>query len=340
MAEEELRDWETLCELIWGCAIGQALHVFVELDIPDVLAAAPRSADHLAATTGADPWTLETVLRGLTAYGVVSVDGEQRYALTKLGRLLLRSADGPSAGEAREFFDTIYRPLGALSHMIKTGGTAFDHVYGTSFYDHLARSPALSAHFYDTMAANAPRRYAGLSSVVDFSGVTRVVDVGGADGSLVIQLLREHPRMRGVVFDAPAVCDRATARIGTAGLADRCEVLAGDFRTAVPAGGGVYVLAHVLNNFGDAAARRVLDNCRAAMDDGARLLVLEPVYVAGAQPRWAALVSIGVMAQRGGRTRSETQLRSLLGAAGFSVESVRTLPASATCATEAWARPA
>jgi hypothetical protein len=340
MAEEELRDWETLCELIWGCAIGQALHVFVELDIPELLAAAPSSAEHIAVATGADPWTLETVLRGLTAYDVVSVDGEQRYALTALGRLLLRSADGPSAGEARDFFDTIYRPLGALSHMIRTGGTAFDHVYGTSFYDHLAQSPALSAHFYDTMEANAPRRYAGLSSVVDFSGVTRVVDVGGADGSLVIQLLREHPQMHGVVFDAPVVSERAKARIGAAGLADRCEVVAGDFRTGVPAGGSLYILAQVLNNCGDGAARRVLGNCRTAMDDGARLLVLEPVYVPGEQPRWAALVSIGVMAQRGGRTRSEAQLRSLIEGAGFSIESVRKLPASMTCATEAWTRPA
>ncbi|MDP9105757.1 MAG: hypothetical protein M3N49_07470 [Candidatus Eremiobacteraeota bacterium] len=340
MAEEELHDWERLCELIWGCAIGQALHVFAELDIPEILDAAPSSAEHLAVTTGADPWTLETVLRALLAYDVLSIDGEQKYALTQMGRLLLRSADGPSAGEARDFFETIFRPLGALSHVIKTGGTAFDHVYGRSFYDHLAERPALSAHFYDTMEATAPQRYAGLSSVVDFSGVARVVDVGGGDGSLVIDMVREHPHLHGVVFDVPGVSGRARARISAAGLASRCEVVSGDFRTGVPAGGSLYVLANVLNNCRDDAARCVLGNCRAAMNDGARLLVLEPIYVQGAQPRWAALVSLGVMAQRGGRTRSEVQLRSLIETAGFRIESIRRLPASATCATEAWTRPA
>jgi hypothetical protein len=321
--------------MIWGCAIGQAIHVCVELGIPEILNAGPMSADHLAAATGADAWTLETVLRALAAFDILSIDGEQQYTLSQMGRLLLRSAPGPSAGEAGEFFKTIYRPLGALAHMIRTGDVAFDHVYGKSFYDHLAESPTLAAHFYDTMEANAPQRYAGLSSVCDFSGVSRVVDVGGGDGSLLIQILREHHDMKGVVLDLPVVSGRARDRIEAAGLSDRCEVVTGDFRESVPGGGDLYILAQILNNWRDEEARRVLANCRAAMEDNARLLVLEPIYTTGQLSRWRTLVSLGVMAQRGGRTRSEAQLRALLTAARFHIEYILQLPANATYAIEA-----
>lgn len=335
MAEEEFRDWERLCELIWSPAIAQAIHVAVELGIPEILNAGPSSAGKLAEAVGADAWALEAVLRALAAFEVLSFDGALQYELTRMGKLLLRSAPGPSAGEAGEFFETIYRPLSALTHMVKTGDVAFDHVYGKSFYDHLAESRELAAHFYDTMESNAPRRYAGLSSVCDLSGVLRVIDVGGGEGSLLIQILREYPDVRGVVFDLPVACGRARDRIERAGLSERCEVVAGDFLKSVPAGGDLYILAQVLNNWRDEEARRVLLNCRAAMEEGARLLILEHVYTTGPLPRWRTLVSLGVMAQRGGRTRSEAQLRALLTATGFLVDHICWLHANATCAIEA-----
>jgi len=335
MADEDSRAWERLCELIWGCAIGQAIHVSVELGIPEMLQAAPMSADQLVAATGADAWTLETVLRALIAFDVLTMDGEQHYALTQMGKLLLKSAPGPSAGEAGVFFETIYSPLGALMHMIQTGHIAFDRVYGKGFYDHLAENPALASHFYNAMEATAPQRYAGLSSVFEFSGASRVVDVGGGEGSLLVQILCEHRNVRGVLFDLPLVSRRARARIEAAGLSDRCEIVSGDFRDSVPRCGDVYVLAHIVNNWRDEEALRVLGNCRVAMNHNACLLILEPVYDPGALSRWRALVSLGVLAQRGGRTRTEAQVRSLLASAGFYVENIRSLPGNATCAIKA-----
>ena len=200
--------------------------------------------------------------------------------------------------------------------MIRTGDVAFDRVYGKSFYEHLAERPALAAHFYDTMEANATQRYAGLSSVYDFSGVKRVVDVGGGEGSLLVQILREHANLKGIVFDLPMVSGRARARIEAAGLSHRCEIVSGDFRDTFPCKGDLYVLAQILNNWRDEEARGILANCRAVMDADARLLVLEPIYVAKSSSRLLMLVSLGVMAQRGGRTRSEMQLRSLITGVG------------------------
>jgi hypothetical protein len=52
--------------------------------------------------------------------------------------------------------------------------------------------------------------------------------VGGGDGSLIIALLRANPEMKGVLFDLPHVAEKAKKRLADAGLAGRCEVVAGD----------------------------------------------------------------------------------------------------------------
>ena len=337
MDEASAHSWEQICELIWSCAISQAIHVAVELGIPEILDGAPRTVAELAAATGSEAWTLETVLHALAAFGVLRLNELEQYELTQAGRFLLISTPGSKAGEAGVFFDTVYRPLGALKEVVTSGDVAFDRVYGKSFYDYLAVNPALAAYFYDTMEANSSYRFAGLSSVYDFSGVSWVIDVGGGEGSLMIQILREHREIRGAVFDLPVVSDRARARIEAAQLSHRCDVLSGDFRNSVPAGADLYILAQILNNWRDADARQVLANCRAAMPTGARLLILEPIYMPGPLSRWRTLVSLGVMAQRGGRTRSEAQIKTLLNSAGFRVDAIHPFPSSPTCAVVAQA---
>jgi hypothetical protein len=256
--------------------------------------------------------------------------------LTTLGRLLLASSAGSFAGEGGVFFETIYRPLGALMHMVRTGEVAFDHVYGMSFYEYLSSNPAVAAFFYRTMTCNAPSRYAGLSSVYDFANISRVIDVGGGEGALMVQTLQEHVHLTGALLDLPPAIDRARARLKTAGISDRCELIAGDFLKEVPRGGDLYLLAQVLNNWRDDDARRILMNCRSAMGNKGRLLALETVYIPGSPTvPWRALVSLGVMAQRGGRSRSESQLRALFESVQFRVDELRPFPSGATWALQA-----
>jgi hypothetical protein len=330
MAQEDVRAWEKLCELIWSCAVSEALHATVQLGIPEILEGDPKSLDEIAAATSTDPWSLESVLRTLIAFEVLENNREERYGLTGMGRLLLKSAAHSLAADAGEFFPTVYNSLGALTTAVRTGDIAFNSVYHKTFYDYLTTNETLAATFYSMMEASAPQRYKGLAAIYDFSAVSHVIDVGGGDGSLLIQLLSEHPEIKGTVFDLPHVAARASSRIEAAGLSPRCQVVSGDFRMSVPAGGDLYILAQILNNWRDEDARTILANCRAAMNYGDRLIILEPIYAHGTYSRWRALVSLGVMAQRGGRSRTEAQLRSLLRTAGFEVELIQQLPSGAT----------
>jgi hypothetical protein len=185
------------------------------------------------------------------------------------------------------------------------------------------RNAEVGSFFNQLMVKNAPARYTGLSSVYDFSKTRTVVDLGGGEGGLLLHLLHEQEHLQAVLFDLPDVLANAPACLEAAGLKNRCRIVAGSFFDPVPAGGDVYILANVINNFNDDGARKMLANCRAAMNPAARLLIVDALYAIGKPVLWWALAGLGVLAQRGGRGRTESQMRTLLESARFRACSVK-----------------
>jgi hypothetical protein len=156
-----------------------------------------------------------------------------------------------------------------------------------------------------------------------------VVDVGGGNGGLLAAVLADRPDLRGVLLELSSALDSARERLGAAGVADRVELQGGDFFTAVPAGGDVYVLARVLHNWADDAAVRILCRVREAMDgamdgatDGAaRLLVAEEFMPAAGGPGAGAraMVDLLMLVTQEGHDRTAAEYGDLLTAAGFTV---------------------
>jgi hypothetical protein len=97
----------------------------------------------------------------------------------------------------------------------------------------------------------------------------------------------------------------------------------------------VYVLANVINNFNNDGARKMLANCRDAMSPAARLLIVDALYPIGKPVLWGSLAGLGVLAQRGGRGRTESQMRTLLQSTRFSVCSVKAAGKGAPALVEA-----
>ena len=74
------------------------------------------------------------------------------------------------------------------------------------------------------------------SASYDFSGISRLTDVGGGTGELLAAVLLAYPSLRGAVFDQAACAGQAQQRFDDAGLGDRAEFIAGDFLKTIPGG--------------------------------------------------------------------------------------------------------
>ena len=105
-------------------------------------------------------------------------------------------------------------------------------------------------------------------------------------------------------------------------LADRCQVLAGDFFRSTP-GADCYVLANVLHDWDDKRSIQILGNCRRAMPGAGRVLIVERLIPEDdGDPVPTLLSDINMLVLTGGRERTNEEYRELLEASGMRLGSV------------------
>ncbi|HZO31347.1 MAG TPA: methyltransferase [Chloroflexota bacterium] len=320
-----------------GAWVAQSMAVVARLEIADRLKAGPRSCDELAAETGTHAPSLYRVMRALASIGLFSEDEQGRFTTTRLGRTLER--DAPDSIHPLALMvgsDWHWQSWGRLLDTVQTGEPAFVSQYGTEAYAYFAQHPADGAVF-DAHIEAYSRQAARSVTSYDFGRLQTVVDVGGGYGAVLAAILRSNPKLRGVLFDQPAVIDGARSRVADAGLAGRCELVSGSFFDGVPEGGDVYVLSSILHNWDDARAVEILRACRRAMRPSARLLIVELVIPPGNTPADGKLLDLQMMVLfAGGRERTPDEYRALLAAGGFRVTRVIPTPSQmslieATC---------
>jgi hypothetical protein len=301
--------------------LSQALYVAAQLGIADLLADGPQSYETLAAKTGTHAPSLRRVLRLLASAGVFAEGADGRFELTPVGSFL-RSGPGSFRATARLFGGPmVWRAWGDLLNTVRTGEPAFARVFGTDSFGYFADHPDEAAVFDEAMSTFTAMISAAVAAAYDFSSMRSVIDVGGGEGALLTGILRAHPNLRGAVFDLPRLADGARRQIATVGLTDRYEFVGGDFFEAVPAGFDAYLLKHVIHDWDDGHAVRILETCGRAMGSEAKLLIVEGVYpprVDGSpESRGAAANDVNMLVCTGGRQRSAVEFRDLYAAAGF-----------------------
>ncbi len=317
---------EKLLAIVHASWMSQVTCVAAELGIADLLAAGPRAPAELAAATGCHAPSLQRLMRALASLELCRERDDGSYELTATGALL--RADAPDSMRAWTIWwgSHLWPVWGRLAHSIRTGEAARPLVTGTRGFEHLERDAATAALFNDAMAQLTRLVARAVARSYDFSGVRRIVDVGGGQGELLATILGVHPALRGVLFDLPHAIRSARGRLEHAGVADRCELVEGSFFESVPAGADAYLLKSVIDDWEDAKARAILENCRRAMPAGGRLLLVEPLMpaTAGTSPFHQAMarVDLSMLVTHGARERTETELRALLDAAGLRVERI------------------
>ena len=295
---------EILWNLLRGSLTTRALAVVSELGVADALAGGPRPTEELARELGADPETLYRLLRALASDGVFAEEEPRVFKNTEASELL--RADGGSSEFAHLFGGLLHR---ALADLDASGRSPFEQTFGTDFWSWLERHPDERANFDRAMEQGKEDRIRRLEPVV-WRGDETVVDVGGGNGSLLIELLRLQPGLRGIVFDLPeTVRDEAV-------FGEHLQFVEGSFFESVPKG-DVYILSTILHDWDDERATAILRTVRAASSNGARLLILDAVVPPGNEPggrKWLDLVMLTLV---GGKERNEAQWRELLDAGGF-----------------------
>jgi hypothetical protein len=308
-------------DLVYAFMPAQILGVAARLRIADTLAEAPRTITELAAATDTHLPALRRLMRALTCIGVVAEPEADLFELAPGGQQL--RADVPDSVRAAVLLftsDEVWRSWGQLEYSVRTGKIAWDHVVGTSVFEFMDQHPDQSATFSAAMADRTRIVSPRIVSRYDFSRFDTVVDVGGGDGALISTVLAATPGLRGILFDRPAGVAGAADTLREAGASDRCDVVTGDFFVEVPAGADAYLLKTVLHNWDDDQCVAILRNCRKAIRDDGKLLVIErtlPPRIESPGAGRVVFMDLNMLVNTQGRERTEAEFRSLYTAAGF-----------------------
>jgi hypothetical protein len=314
---EDLRE---LVRLIGGYRISQSIYVVAELGIADLLRqAGPKTVDELAAETSTHAESLHRVLRLLSGVGLFEEIAPRRFALTRLGAALARDVPGSHGALARLVLHKFkWGPWGHLLENVRTGQSAFQQVHGMGVFEYLQAHPAESHLFDAAMTENTARDGNDIGTSYDFSGMRTLVDVGGGEGLLLASILRTNPKLHGILFDLPTVVARGSSVLEKWGVSERCTVIAGSFFEGIPPGADAYLLRHIIHDWDDAKACRILRNCGSAAGATGKLLVVERLVGPDHASRLALLANdLEMMVNIGGKERTELEFRALFAEAGL-----------------------
>ena len=319
-------------QLITGFIASQAIHVASKLGLPDLIEGGLKTVEELANETKTHAPSLRRLLRTLASLGIFAEDADGKFTHTALS-LTLRSNDPRSVRGLAVMFGSqpIWSSFGHLYEAVLTGQPSFNRVHGTPFFAYLESHPADAAVFNAAMTSGSSAVSAAIVEAYDFSSFQRLVDVGGGHGGLLHAILSANPSLRGVLVDLPAVVAGADT-LSAGALAERCEIVGTDFFESVPSGADAYVMKHVIHDWDDQDALKILRTCNRAMGSQGKLLIIEWVLKPSNQPDIGKLLDLNMMVNLGGLNRTEADFRALLRQAGFSV--TRTIPAGSASIIE------
>ena len=310
---------QQIFQLAMGYMASAALQTAVKLRVADQLASGPRALGEIAPAVGANEDALYRILRALAGFGIFEELDGRRFALTPAGEMLRSDRPGmyPMALWITSPFH--FRAYAELVHSARTGEPAVERVVGMPAFEYLAKDRELSEIFNNAMTSFSAMVVPAALEAYDFSGISTLVDVAGGHGMLLASILQKFPGTRGILADVDHVIAGAGPRLHAAGVADRVETRTIDFFKAVPEGGDVYIMKHIIHDWDDDRASIILGNIRKALSGkpNGKVILLEAIVAGGNEPDPTKLIDLEMMVMPGGRERTTAEFEALFARSGF-----------------------
>ena len=311
----ELPPSAQLMKFIVGKWVSKPIYVAAELGIADMLAEGPKSIQDLAIESKSHAPSLYRMMRALASVGVFSETEDKHFKLTPMAEYL---KNGAMRSMALLFnSDWSDKAWGYFMDSVKTGDTAFEKAHGMTLSDWLEENAHASEIFNEANAIKAGSSHRAIVEAYDFSDINTLTDVGGGLGVLMEEILIANSAMKGIVADIPSVIQKTREMIQARGIEDRCQAVECDFFKKIPSGSDAYLMSNILHDWSDEQCRIILTNCKHAMKNESRLLVVEIIVPAGNEPSVAKLLDLEMLVMTGGRERTEAEFNYLFESSGF-----------------------
>ncbi|NKB38545.1 MAG: hypothetical protein GKR93_15530 [Gammaproteobacteria bacterium] len=304
-----------LLELIFSAIQGQALLCMTTLRLADHLKTRPQTALELADETENDANAMARLLSVLKQLQLLEKDEQARFSCTEMGNMLAEANSPSFFNYAKLTNSDVVSSL--LSHMpdtLKTGQSVFNELYNLSFYEALQKRPEDAATFNGAMREISTQDNPEILQAYDFSETGTIMDVGGGEGLLLADTLSQYPHLQASLLELDDVAQAAKSTLASSPVAQRCQIISGNFLVDIPAKADIYILKRVLSHCSDEDALTLLRNIRKQTDDQGKLLIIDPET----ESLYGASYNLLMLTVVGGKgARSQAELDELFSRSGF-----------------------
>jgi demethylspheroidene O-methyltransferase len=315
-----------LFDLCAGFVYSQILLASVRLRLFEHLAPGPQSARELAPQLSLSLDSTLLLLDAAVSLKLAQKRSASRYGLGPLGAALLGN---PGVVAMIEHHAMLYADLSDPVALLRGhGGGRLAGYWPYAGTAKLADLPTEAITPYTAlMSASQPMIAQEVINAYSFRKHRCLLDVGGGDGAFLAAVASHAPDLRMVLFDLPAVADKASERFRSSGLSSRAVAMGGSFLSdRLPDGADIVSLIRIIHDHDDHNVMTLLRSVREMLPDDGTLLIAEPISgVRGTEQIGDAYFAFYLMAMGSGRPRTFARLREMLGESGF--RNVNLLPA-------------
>lgn len=289
-----------------------ALHAAVKLDIFSLIGEDQVTCHELSRKLKADKRGLEVLLDALASLELL-IKKDDTYKNSQPSQLFLSKASPRYVGFMIMHHYHLMDSWHNIDKAVLEGGPIRDR---SSFSDEEWRESFLMGMFNSGMAV-APE----VSKIIDLSGCSHLLDLGGGPGTFAIHFCLANPKLKASVFDLDTTRPFAEDTIQKFKVSDRVNFIAGDYVRDTGFGKNKFDaawLSHILHGEGPEQAAEIIKKAVQALKPDSSIFIHDFILdETKTAPAFAALFSMNMfLGTDDGRSYSQGEISKMLRAAG------------------------
>ncbi|HWL09298.1 MAG TPA: class I SAM-dependent methyltransferase [Planctomicrobium sp.] len=312
---------DVVLDLLSAYRRSKTMFAGVQLGIFDTLNTSPATVAQLSQQLQCNESSLERLLDALVGLNLLRRDGDRYHNTPAADTYLTASSPRRMTGYINYSNAVAWKLWGNLEGAIREGSHRWKQTYGWDgpIFDNFFKDDHAKREFLMGMNGFGMISSPHVVRAFDLSRFKQMVDVGAATGHLVIAACEAYPQLRGTVFDLPQAIPLATEIVQQSTVADRIDLVGGDFFADPLPPGDLYAVGRILHDWNEEQCLTLLRKIHAALPEGGGLLVGEKMIRDDRTgPDWAQMQDLNMLVCTEGRERPLSDYKRLLTAAGFS----------------------
>jgi hypothetical protein len=256
----------------WG---SKTLLSAVELGVFTELAKQQMDGEALRQRLGLHPRSARDFFDALVALGMLQREKGQ-YANTPETNLFLDRAKPTYIGGFLEMANArLYRFWDSLTEGLRTGLPQNEIKQGGDFFTELYKNPARLKQFLQSMTGLSMGASKAIAQKFPWRDYHTFIDIGAAQGGLVVQVALAHEHITGGGFDLPETGSIFKEYVDSFGLGPRLRFIPGDFFVDPLPKADVQAMGHILHDWNLEEKKRLIAKAYAALPPGGALIIFE-----------------------------------------------------------------